>query len=298
VVSLAAALLLGCPLAASAQKAGYDLLETQPGATVDLSKVPGFQPATIPLKGVPICSCIGNADTIMYRTQDMPSGGGKVPLSMVALFMKSSGPVLFNGKPVDLYVTVNRTNGVIGQDVLPQPDPLPPSNGGLTVRTNGTFDSELHVAADVIVVPAGASVTNPANHLSHRRGPDVTLVSAGSTWTSTPPAGYPSGCVFPANGFYPGAIQERGPHPVAPAKGEGGAGTGGRPKGLEYLRRDAASFSTFGTGGNAWKLTQGNDWKVTHPSGFLFFPKSVYDSSPSGVWEVCERARVGGGGRV
>jgi hypothetical protein len=49
--------------------------------------------------------------------------------------------------------------------------------------------------------------------------------------------------------------------------------------------------------GNARKLTQANDWKVTHPSGVLFFPMSVYDSSP-GLWEVCETARVGGGGRA
>ncbi len=43
---LAAALLLAGSLAASAQKAGYDLLQTQAGgAQIDLSSIPGFSPS-------------------------------------------------------------------------------------------------------------------------------------------------------------------------------------------------------------------------------------------------------------
>jgi hypothetical protein len=219
---LAAILLLACPLAAPAQKAGYDLLQTRPGASVDLGSVPGFSPSKIPLKGVPICSCTGATDTIMYRTKDVPRGGGSVPLSVVALFLKNSGAVTFNGRPVDVYITINRSHGMIGQDVLPQPDPLPESLGTLTVRTNGTFDSTINVLANVILVPPGSDVTNPANHLSHRPAPAATLTSANSPWKRTPPADYPTSCFFPGNGFYPGGpIPEKAPthaHPVAPTQ--------------------------------------------------------------------------------
>jgi hypothetical protein len=218
--SLAAFLLLACPLVASAQRAGYDLLQTGAGAAIDLSGIPGFSPARIPLRGVPICSCLGSTDTIMFRTRDVPSGGGSVPVTVVALFLKNSGAVTFSGRPVDVYITVNSSGGVIGQDVLPQPDPLPASTGTLTVRMTGTFDSTIRVVADVIVVPAGADVTNPATHLSHRPGPAVNLTSSGSPWSRTPPPGYPTHCLFPENGFYPGGpIPESAPnhsHPVIP----------------------------------------------------------------------------------
>lgn len=221
-VVLAAMLLLACSRVAAAQKAGYDLLQTQSGASIDLSSIPGFSPSKVTLKGVPICSCIGATDTIMFRTQDVPPGGGNVPLSVVALFLKNSDAVTFKGQPVDVYITVNRSNGVIGQGVLPQPDALPPSNGKLTVHMNGTFDSTIHVVADVIVVPAGADVTDPANHLSHKQGPSVDLKSSGAKWSSTPPAGYPTACFFPGNGFYPGGpVPETAPshaHPVTPTQ--------------------------------------------------------------------------------
>jgi hypothetical protein len=229
-----AMLLLGCPLAGRAQKAGYDFLQTPPqGAAIDLSKVvcPAGSPATchpfagvpvqpqkIALQGVPLCPCTGAADTLMHRTQDV-AADGKVPISVVALFLKNSVPVTLNGTPVDVYITVNHSNGVIGQHVLPQPDPLPESTGQLIVHPNGTFDSTIHVLADVIVVAKGAGANAPPK--LHQRGPDVDLKSTGSPWSKTPPAGYPPECFFPGNGFYPGgAIAETAPshsHPVAPA---------------------------------------------------------------------------------
>jgi hypothetical protein len=64
------------------------------------------------------------------------------------------------------------------------------------------------------------------------------------------------------------------------------------------VRRCPGTGGQSGGAGNARKLTQANGWKVTHPSGVLFFPMSVYDSSSPGLWEVCETARVGGGGRA
>lgn len=235
--ALAAAVLLVCPLAASAQKAGYDFLQTPPqGAMIDLSKVvcppnspptckpfPGIavQPQKIPLQGVPICPCTGATDTIMHRTQDAVNG--KIPITVVALFLKNSGAVSFNGAPVDVYVTINNSNGVISKSALPQLDPLPASTGTLTVHGN-TFDSSIHVVADVIVVAKGAGPNAPPK--LHQRGPEVDLKSTNSPWSKTPPAGYPSDCFFPGNGFYPGgAVSETAPshaHPVKPAVDRGG----------------------------------------------------------------------------
>jgi hypothetical protein len=232
--ALVATLLFACPLAASAQKAGYDLLQTpSPGASIDLGRVvcapgqrchpfPGIpvKPQRIALKGVPICACTGATDTIMYRTQEV-AANGEVPLSVVALFLKNSDSVtLEDGTPVDVYITVNHSNGVIGQSAVPQPDLLPESTGQLTVHPNGTFDSTIHVIADVIVVPkgAGADAKNPK---IHQRGPEVDLMSSASPWSSSPPAGYPAECFFPGNGFYPGgSVAETAPshsHPVVPA---------------------------------------------------------------------------------
>src|SRR5262249_39939660 len=186
-------LLLAGALAAAAQKAGYDLLQTpSPGALINLAKVdctkdpsrqchpfPGIsvKPSQIPLKGVPICDCTGATDTIMYRTRDV-GRDGKVPLSVVALFLKNSGPVTLNdGTPVDVYVTVNHSNGLIGQSVLPQPDVLPESTGWLTVH-KGTFDSAIHVVADIIVVPAGARVGGPTTYRIPPPRPDRGPASA------------------------------------------------------------------------------------------------------------------------
>jgi hypothetical protein len=216
----ATALLLFCLPFAAAQQAGYDLLQTAPGASVDLSSIPGMLPAKVPLKGVPICNCTANTDTIIHRTEDVSPEGGTVPLQMVALFLKNSAPVRFSGRAVDVYITVNHSNGVIGQAVLPQPDSLPVSTGSLIVHPH-TFDSSITVHADVIIVAAGADVRNPATHLAHQAAPAVTLSSKNNVWSKMPPAGYPSACFFPANGFYPtGGVTESAPthsHPVAPS---------------------------------------------------------------------------------
>jgi len=80
-------LLLAGTTIASAQNAGYDLLQTGSGASVDLSSL-GL--GVVPLKGVPIQSSTGNTDTIMQRTANMPTGGGTVPVSVYAVFLKNS----------------------------------------------------------------------------------------------------------------------------------------------------------------------------------------------------------------
>jgi hypothetical protein len=84
------------------------------------------------------------------------------------------------------------------------------------VRPDNTFDSSITVNADVIFVKAGTSVTNSANYVGHQAAPSITLTSSGSSWSSSPPAGYPSSTTFPSGGFYPRPVHN-GPHPVIPS---------------------------------------------------------------------------------
>lgn len=206
------ALVLVASLPLSAQTAGYDLFQTSAGTFVDLSS---FNLGLVKLKGVPIEPCTGNTDTIMHRTSDVP-GSGSTPVEVTALFMESVNPVTVNGQQIDLYFTINNSNGTISTNVLPQPDALPRSTGTVTIHTDGTFDSKITVNADMIGVPAGASVTNPANWVSHAAAPSVTLTSTASPWHSSPPAGYPSCAPFPSGGFFPFPVHN-GPHPVTPS---------------------------------------------------------------------------------
>jgi len=207
------ALLVLCSLPLSAQSAGYDLLQTGSGASVDLSSV-GL--GNVSLQGVPIQSSTGTTDTIMHRTQNIPSGGGSSPVEVTAVFMKSTSSVTFRGQQVDVYITLNNSGGTIPTSVVPQPDALSASSGSVTVRGDGTFDSNITVNADVIFVKAGTSVTDSANYVAHQAAPSVALTSSGSSWSSTPPAGYPSSGSFPSGGFYPKPVHN-GPHPVVPS---------------------------------------------------------------------------------
>src|SRR5215472_15710012 len=116
---LAMMALLAASALAAAQTAGYDLLQTGSGASIDLSSV-GL--GNVSLTGVPISGSTGNTDTIMHRTQDVPPGGGTVNLEVTALFMKRASSVTFNGQSVDVYVTINNSGGKISNSVLPQAD--------------------------------------------------------------------------------------------------------------------------------------------------------------------------------
>ena len=203
-------LLLASPLPVSAQSAGYDLLQTGSGASVDLGSL-----GNVPLQGVPIQTSLGNTDTIMHRTQDTV-GGGKTPVEVTALFMKSKSSITYNNQPVDVYVTVNNSGGKIATSVLPQPDSTS-SSGTVTVNSGGTFDSSITVTADLIFVKAGTSVTNSSNYVDHKAASPITLTSTGSSWGSSAPAGYPSSSSFPSGGFYPSPVHN-GPHPVVPSK--------------------------------------------------------------------------------
>jgi len=137
-------------------------------------------------------------------------------VNVTALFMKSTSSVTYSGQQVDVYVTLNNSAGAIPTSVLPQPDTLSASTGTVTVRSDGTFDSSITVNADVIFVRAGTSVTNSANYVGHQAASSISLSSSNSSWSSTPPAGYPSSSTFPSGGFYPRPVHN-GPHPVVPS---------------------------------------------------------------------------------
>jgi hypothetical protein len=221
VVFAAAAFFVYAP-PALAQQAGYDFLQTPPGGAAIGVGIPGVSPSTVSLEGVPICPCTGQTDTIMHR--GAAGAGGHADLKVVALFLKNSVPVTHNGSPVDVYVTINNSDGVIGQNVLPQRDSLLSSTGSLTIRADGTFDSSFTVHADIIVVAKGADVRNPSTPvIAHMAAPPVSLSANNNVWTAVPPAGYPSECFFPGNGFYPGGpVPETAPtgphqHPVVPS---------------------------------------------------------------------------------
>jgi hypothetical protein len=206
------ALLFCTALPAASQSAGFDLLHTASGASVDLSSL-GL--GVVPLQGVQIMPALGNTDTIMHRDA---SGPGNVPIHVYALFMKSTSPVTFHGTSCDVYITINDSNGMISTSVLPQPDSLPASAGTITINTNGTFSASFPVTADVILAKAGTSVTNPANWVGHEPAPAKVISTTNSPWSKTPPSLYPSSPNFPSGGFYPEPpIHTSGPHPVVPA---------------------------------------------------------------------------------
>src|SRR2546423_15173062 len=221
-----AAMLFACSLAAAAQSAGYDLLETGSGASVDLSSIGLGQ---VPLPGVPIQGSTGSTDTNMHRTQDVPSGCGSVPVEVYALFMKSQNSVTFQGRQADVYVSLNNSGGTISTSPVPQPDSLSPSTGTVTVRTDGTFDSSITINAQLIFTTAGGNPANSSDVIGHQAASPITLSSTNSSWTSGAPSGYPSSSTYPSGGFYPRPVHT-GPHPVVPSTCTTTARTGSAAK--------------------------------------------------------------------
>lgn len=209
--------------AQAAPTAGYDLLKTGAGASVDLTSI-GL--GVVPLQGVPIQSTLGGTDTIMHRPGNTTLGQAQ-QLLVTALFMKSTNSVIFQNQSADVYVTLNNSAGVIPTTTLPQPDGLNASGGTITINAGGTFTSNFVMNADVILVHAGTSVTNPANYIGHQPAPQVSFTPATSSWSATAPAGYPSSTTFPSGGFYPTLPAHNGPHPVTYAT----CGATGKAKG-------------------------------------------------------------------
>jgi hypothetical protein len=208
-----AVMLFACSLVAAAQSAGYDLLQTGSGASIDLSSMGLGQ---VPLQGIPIQGSTGSTDTIMHRTQDAPAGGGTVPVELYALSMKSQNSVTFQGRQADVYVTVNNSGGAISSSSLPQPDSLSPSTGTVTVRPDGTFDSSITINAQIIFTTAGGNPANSSDVIGHQAASPISLTSTNSSWTTGAPSGYPSSSSYPSGGFYPRPAHV-GPHPVVPS---------------------------------------------------------------------------------
>lgn len=209
--SVALAVLLSCfALPVLAQTAGFDLLQTGSGASVDLTSM---NLGVVQLQGLSIMGSLGNTDTIIQRTGNGP---GSVPINVYALFMKSTSPVTFSGTSCDVYVTINNSGGAISTSVLPQPDTLSASTGTVTINSGGTFDSNFTVHADLIFVRAGTSVTSSTNWVGHKAAPANSMSSTASSWSATAPGGYPSNPNYPSGGFYP-KPGHTGPHPVVPA---------------------------------------------------------------------------------
>jgi hypothetical protein len=207
-----AALVVGCSGLAAAQCAGhlnpggYDLIQTFNGSSDNLS---GMGLGFVTFSGVPLPGGVaGNADTIVCRLDPLPDpigSGATLKVQIVALYLKGDTTYGENGQAVTVYATINQTNGKISKTQLPQPDPLPPPSTGtgtMTVHDDGTFDThDLWIQADLIVVPRGMPVTYPFP-LFHGPMPGDTLSASGSTWTTTPPSGYPTSMTFPSGGFY------------------------------------------------------------------------------------------------
>jgi len=243
VLSLAVLSLSALPLSAQINP-GYDLLQTGSGASVDLSSL---SLGTVQLHGNPWDTSLGNTDTIMNRTDTIPSGGGTSNVNVTALFMKSNNSVTYMGQSVDVYVTLNNSGGKIATTTLPQPDTLSASTGSINVSSSGTFNYSITVNADLIFVKAGTSVTNSANYVDHRAASSITLTSSGSSWSSSAPAGYPSSATFPSGGgFYPRPAPNAS-HPVVPASC--GSGTGATsPSGATAVLPGANSGSAITSG--------------------------------------------------
>lgn len=221
---------------------GYDLFQTGSGTSVDL----GGNIGTINLQGVPIqTSVTGNADTIIYRPDAIVTSGVAYPLSVFALFMKSTSTITYDNQQCDVYVTINASGNntssptYISPSVLPQYDTLTASTGTITVYTsNSTFDSTITVYADVIIVPTGANPANSSSVLYHQaETTGITMSQQGSSYSTTAPAGSPNAMVpgepllpgahnaasssssstsFPSGGIYPSPVHKG--HTVVPAQ--------------------------------------------------------------------------------
>ena len=217
-VVTAAALLLGCSGLAAAQCAGhknpggFDLLQTFSGTQDNLTSI-GL--GIVDFTGSPLPGQVGTADTIVCRITPLPNpipaGGATLNIQVVALLLK--GDTTFHTQPVTLWATINQTNGAIPTSQLPQPDLLPiASTGTMTVFPDGKFDTNLlNIQADLIVVPRGQPVTS-TTRLFTTPMPADKISSAGSTWTTTAPAGYPHSTTFPSGGFF---VEQPGGGPTA-----------------------------------------------------------------------------------
>lgn len=171
--ALAAAILAGGLFNAAHADAivtGSNYLQTAAGTSFN------FGTGAIAFNGSPLdTTLLGLTDTIIERTANanlVPGGpGATVPISVVALSLKSQAPVNIGGVLFNVFVNLNSS---------------PPSTGTATIFENasgngGTFTSNFteNLVVTFVPVSGGSSFTV---------GSSLTFSGSGA-WTNTPPAG-------------------------------------------------------------------------------------------------------------
>jgi hypothetical protein len=128
VISCAVALSLFGTALADPIDPGFDYFLTPAGgANIDLGSGP------IPLEGVPLPYFrLGLTDTVVARMDPGPPEGGVgvVDIELVALHLKSVGPVLTPSGPADLHVTIDSSEFFYSNP--------PPSNPAFSIHPDGT----------------------------------------------------------------------------------------------------------------------------------------------------------------
>jgi len=132
--------------------AGFDLLETRDGTLFNGESFEGVQLESFNFGGTAGVQSTGSTDTIIQRLAAADSGGmpgaaPPIPIELVALQLKSTGPVDL-GAGLDFHFITLQSNRGAGD-----PPPGPPSPGNITITfvdmSAGTFVSTLDVFFDV-----------------------------------------------------------------------------------------------------------------------------------------------------
>jgi len=211
--------------------AGFDLLQTQPGTSLDTGLLSTPLPlGIIPLEGVPLESfdfggttgvqSTGNADTIIERKTDAEVPGAPnsttIDIEIVALQLKSVNPIDLSPLgplPTDfIYITL-QTQRLPGEgSVVPAPTP---STGQMTINfaddNGGTFDSFFDVFFDIRVGALDGNIIF---------SDDKRFETVGVEWDRLPEIGailidginhFLAGSGDPSGDFFPGPIVELSP---------------------------------------------------------------------------------------
>jgi hypothetical protein len=149
---------------------GTDYFQTQPGTFFIFSGGSFGTGKQVNFVGLPVGPF--STDTIIQRQADATINGSAIPIQIVALSLRSTQPVIFNGVLYNVFVTLD-------------PAHLAQDTGTLTVHgtlAGGTFDSTLNVffLAKFVPIGGGQGVTVSDG---------LTLSQTGGPWGPTPPPG-------------------------------------------------------------------------------------------------------------
>jgi len=189
--------------------AGYDLFQTIASGTVFMGEhFQGVPLGTYDFGAGPVG--VGNADTIIQRTQDVSASGGTTNLAVRALQLESVTPVDL-GPPLGahyLFITLDQAQQAIWQST--------PTNNVMTISDTTFATSFFDVFFDVHLDSLTGTVIQSGS---------VDLSSSGNAWSNNAPAGAEliPGVNNNLNGsnqnadFWPAAGLHNGPHLVDPA---------------------------------------------------------------------------------